>query len=238
MKNDRKLLEQALNLLESEWPEGDEIAQPVIDAIREALAEPEITTPDVCGEVCARAKLCYGCNKAFDEALADHVEQSLTMVAEHKCGGCAKKSADGWALYCVECWEKAERVNVDAVNTSGKRVDETGNNRHEPVQQEPVELGYCRAEKMCRAWCGNSACVSNQAAPVDAKAIQAEAYQQGRSDMKEEAAKVCDAIEQDRWNLYKGRPPYTGSEAGRADPHEQGVSMGAGECAAAIRGLK
>ena len=52
-------------------------------AIREALAEPEITTPDVCGEVCARAKLCYGCNKAFDEALADHVEQSLTMVADH-----------------------------------------------------------------------------------------------------------------------------------------------------------
>ena len=25
------------------------------------------------------------------------------------CGGCAKKAADGWALYCVECWEKAEQ---------------------------------------------------------------------------------------------------------------------------------
>ena len=68
------------------------------------------------------------------------------------------------------------------------------------------------------------------AAPVDAKAIREEAL--------EEAAKVCDNIENDHWNLYKGRPPYTGSEAGRADPHEQGVSMGAGECAAAIRGLK
>jgi hypothetical protein len=68
------------------------------------------------------------------------------------------------------------------------------------------------------------------AAPVDAKAIRAEAL--------EEAAKACDAIEEDHWNLYKGRKPYTGSEAGRADPHEQGVSMGAEECAAAIRGLK
>jgi len=78
-------------------------------------------------------------------------------------------------------------------------------------------------------------CIShphNDAAPVDAKAIRAEAL--------EEAAKVCDAIEEDHWNLYKGRKPYTGSEAGRADPHEQGVSMGAEECAAAIRarGLK
>ena len=38
----------------------------------EALAEPQITTPDVCGEVCARAKLCYGCGKALDEANAKH----------------------------------------------------------------------------------------------------------------------------------------------------------------------
>ena len=44
-------------------------------AIREALAEPEITTPDVCGEVCARAKLCYGCGKALDEANAEPVKQ-------------------------------------------------------------------------------------------------------------------------------------------------------------------
>lgn len=29
-------------------------------------------------------------------------------LAEHKCGGCAKTAADGWALYCVECWEKTQ----------------------------------------------------------------------------------------------------------------------------------
>ena len=62
----------------------------------------------------------------INEALADHVEQNLTMVAdhsgdanemvaEHKCGGCAKTAADGWALYCVECWEKAEPVKQEPV---------------------------------------------------------------------------------------------------------------------------
>ena len=44
--------------------------------IREALAEPQTTTPDVCGEVCARAKLCYGCNKDLEEANAKYVEQA------------------------------------------------------------------------------------------------------------------------------------------------------------------
>ena len=44
-------------------------AQTITD-LREALAEPQITTPDVCGEVCARAKLCYGCNKDIEEANA------------------------------------------------------------------------------------------------------------------------------------------------------------------------
>jgi len=45
-------------------------------ALREALAEPQTTTPDVCGEVCARAKLCYGCNKDLEEANAKYVEQA------------------------------------------------------------------------------------------------------------------------------------------------------------------
>jgi len=36
-------------------------------------------------------------------------------LAEHKCGGCAKTAADGWALYCVECWEKAEPVKQELV---------------------------------------------------------------------------------------------------------------------------
>ena len=49
---------------------------------------------------------------AIREALADHGEQNLTMVAEP--------------------------VSVDAVNTPEKCVDETGNNQHEPVKQEPV----------------------------------------------------------------------------------------------------
>ena len=45
---------------------------------------------------------------AIREAVADHIPDAAKKVAEHKCGGCAKTAADGWALYCVECWEKAD----------------------------------------------------------------------------------------------------------------------------------
>jgi hypothetical protein len=131
---------------EDEWtkPTFDQ-SRKALAAIREALAEPEITTPDVCGEVCARAKLCYGCGKEFDEALAKKTPEWVDVddyeepsVSDGVCGGCAKTAADGWALYCVECWEKAESVNVDTVNTSEKCVDETVNNRHEPVKQSQL----------------------------------------------------------------------------------------------------
>lgn len=44
--------------------------------IRAARAQEPITTPDVCGEVCARAKLCYGCNKDLEKANAKYVEQA------------------------------------------------------------------------------------------------------------------------------------------------------------------
>ncbi|MDR6389155.1 hypothetical protein J2803_001757 [Paraburkholderia phenoliruptrix] len=53
----------------------------------------------------------------------------------------------------------------------------------------------------------------------------------------EEAAKACDEISINRWNLYKGRAPYTGSESGRADSYVAGESDGAERCADAIRAL-
>ena len=52
---------------------------------------------------------------------------------------------------------------------------------------------------------------------------------------RERCAKVCDAIAEDKWALYKGRAPYTGKEPGRASDHTQGQSDGADQCADAIR---
>lgn len=40
-------------------------------------AQEQVTTPDVCGEVCARAKLCYGCGKALDESNVKLAEQAV-----------------------------------------------------------------------------------------------------------------------------------------------------------------
>ena len=54
----------------------------------------------------------------------------------------------------------------------------------------------------------------------------------------ERAAQACEAIENDKWALYKGRKPYTGKEPGRASDYVQGQSDGAGDCAEAIRALK
>jgi len=63
------------------------------------------------------------------------------------------------------------------------------------------------------------------AAPVDAKAIRAEdyikAYQQGRKDMKEEAAKVCDFENHQLTGMRMDNEAWA-----------------AKNCAAAIRGLK
>lgn len=53
----------------------------------------------------------------------------------------------------------------------------------------------------------------------------------------ERAAQVCASYSVDKWNLYKGRAPYDGSESGRANPYVEGQSDGTEECAAAIRKL-
>ena len=52
------------------------VAGEALAIIQAARAQEPITTPDVCGEVCARAKLCYGCNKDLEEANAKYVEQA------------------------------------------------------------------------------------------------------------------------------------------------------------------
>ena len=104
------------------------------------------------------------------EALAEQ-EKLVPKVSHGLCGGCAKTAADGWALYCVECWEKAE-----------------------PVKQEPV--AYLNLQPVIN-WLENGCDPKEaakelriyqeqmKAAPVDAKAIRAEAL--------EEAAKWCEA---------------------------------------------
>ena len=59
-----------------------------------------------------------------------------------------------------------------------------------------------------------------------------------RNAALEEAADLCDEYANDKWSLYKGRSPYDGTEAGRADPDTQGHSDGAANCGDAIRAMK
>ena len=60
-------------------------------------------------------------------------------------------------------------------------------------------------------------------------------WEHGKSKEREACAKLCDEIAIDKWNLYKGRPPYKGDEQGRASYFTQGCSAGADDCAEAIR---
>ena len=46
----------------------------------EKAAQKPVATPDVCGEVCERAKLCYGCGKNLDEANAEHERKYAAPV--------------------------------------------------------------------------------------------------------------------------------------------------------------
>jgi hypothetical protein len=72
----------------------------------------------------------------------------------------------------------------------------------------------------CGPTCKRYACVATR------EAVAAE---------REACAKVAETLEIDKWNLYKGRAPYTGQEDGRASEYVQGESDGAGQCAYAIR---
>lgn len=45
-----------------------------------------------------------------------------------------------------------------------------------------------------------------------------------------EAIKLCEDYSNDRYNLYKGRPPYKGNEEGKADNYVEGQSAGVEYC--------
>lgn len=54
----------------------------------------------------------------------------------------------------------------------------------------------------------------------------------------EESAVVCLEISADKWAEYKGRNPYPKDNPNRANPHTEGLSDGAEDCAFAIRAMK
>ena len=122
--------------------------------VREALAKPQITTPDVCGEVCARSKLCYGCGKSFDEALADHSGDANEMVAEPV-----------WILPGGGLVGKAEPVKQEPVAWATKISKAFFNSPANGVFQ----VSHLMRDEYN---------VPLYASPVDAKAIRAEALEE------------------------------------------------------------
>ena len=76
-------------------------------------------------------------------------------------------------------------------------------------------------------WCASMGFLPTQA--------RYETWQAACAWQREKDAGICDGIATDKWSLYKGRPPYTGTEPGRAADYTQGQSDGADQCADKIR---
>lgn len=62
------------------------------------------------------------------------------------------------------------------------------------------------------------------------------AWKASRQQALEEAAKVCERIEEENWKAYKGRTDPVQKDR-LFNPHTEGCSDGATECAASIRSL-
>ena len=60
-------------------------------------------------------------------------------------------------------------------------------------------------------------------------------FKAGADYAKKRDAKICDEYGAGRYQLFKGRPPYNGTEEGRADTYIAGQSDGAEDCATLIR---
>lgn len=181
-----KLAEEALNAMlthmgmdEDEWTKPTfNQAREALAAIRETLAEPEITTPDVCGEVCARAKLCYGCGKALDEANAKLAEPYACEAGE-----CPDKSLCAGACECLFKAEPMKQEPVAWVDLSEGEIDKLLDDNQEAVG------GYVDTHAASLIEDVIALFKSKNAATVSVEAIRAEAYKKGRDDMKEEVVK-------------------------------------------------
>lgn len=138
-------------------------------------------------------------------------------------------------------WDAATERRDDAINIKAKEQNQC--NQHPDAPHGFDRNASHNADRYvceCESWSPDDKAYRAGGLSIEQEpnSMLMEGYRIGLAEMREKCAQVCDEIEQDHWNLYKGRSPYTGSESGRADPHEQGVSMGAGECAAAIRAIK
>jgi hypothetical protein len=71
-----------------------------------------------------------------------------------------------------------------------------------------------------------------------AKRITGIAWNNCAAAVRQACEDACDQVETDKWALYKGRAPYTGQEAGRAEEFTQGQADGAALCLQALKELR
>ena len=170
----RELLEVADGIQHgTDWNNGThaKIYRPkfpeAITALREALAEPQITTPDVCGEVCARAKLCYGCNKDLEEANAKFAEQAEQEPVK-------VTGAMVYAFHHALTDAAIGAGEFDEIKLGLEAAFVNITDHAEPVNQEPVAMTTTRFSDNFIAW--------SKAIPMPGTKLYAAPVQQAEQD--------------------------------------------------------
>lgn len=106
-----------------------------------------------------------------------------------------------------------------------------------PPLPEPFKYpeGVIDSACVCGSWPGGPCLKCKIVRPYIAEQMDAHGLACYRKAI-EDATRVCETIENEEWDHYKGRGSGP-DRAKRADPHVQGVSDGACQCATAIRAL-
>jgi hypothetical protein len=96
-----------------EWMEGHEIMEVTMSSLERfaaLVAEAERKrAPQTCEKHCERNAYQLEI-RHLKGIIEDYRREALAQPQENtaRCGGCNKTAKDGWALYCVECWEKTQ----------------------------------------------------------------------------------------------------------------------------------
>lgn len=105
-----------------------------------------------------------------------------------------------------------------------------------------LEYRISTLEQDCREWnakCDKySGCIRELEHALAIPSSQQAVAAPDRDAVLEEAAQICDGINTDCFDQYKGRGKHAKDNPHRADTHYDGMSNGAAACADAIRALK
>lgn len=167
---------------------------------------------------------------AYDKEITDRVFARLSArTAEHK----REPDWFGYHSALSQCAEMLDNMS------DGDKLTETPRFLAEKLESIPKPKRECNA---CD-WVGETDLMLGSIGPLcpqcgeTTEPAATPSTAAVRAAALEEAAKLCEQIESERFDAYKGRGQHEPNNPWRADPYVNGESDGAGQCANKIRAL-